>query len=262
MTDKPTQTTEPTKPSIGNYIALGYLNILIFYLFCYPFVKQLANYLGYRFFRNAQGEIQDYKILIGLCILYAIYSIIITVFDHIAEKSSSLNSFWELFVNTYILFLPPVTFLFCILYFNKAWGFKFIDYIREPEVLFIASVYVSLFLIPSIIFSIKIQVFVDRTKHKKKGIDETDTDDRQSWFDWFSNIYRRCIIGEVLYRFLYLIIPATLLFLISQAIEHGIFEFCILLSDLIHYYLLILFFYSIFSILMRRLYTWMGKNVC
>ena len=262
MTDTPTQTTEPTKPSIGNYIALGYLNILIFYLLCLPFVNNLANYLGYDFIRRHQIEMPDYKILIGICILYAVYSIIIAIFDHIAAKSPSLKSFWELFVNTYILFLPPVTFLFCILYFNKAWGFKFIDYIREPEVLFIASVYVSLFLIPSIIFSIKIQVFVDRTKHKKKGIDETDTDDRQSWFDWFSNIYRRCIIGEVLYRFLYLIFPATLLFPILEGIEHNLFEFYIVVFNDDFCFLFILFCYSIFSILMRRLYAWMGRNVC
>ena len=262
MTNTPTQTTEPTKQSIGYYIALGYLNILIFYLLCYPFVKKLANYLGCEFIRHPQVEVQDYKILIGFCVLYAIYSIIIAIFDHIAAKSRFQKLFWNLFVNTYILFLPPVMFIFSILYFNKAWGFKFNDYIRFPSILIIESAYVNLFLIPIILLPLLIPLLIDPYKCRKRMIEKSKSKEQQSLYIRFCNAYRRCIIGEILYRFLYLIIPATLLFLISQAIEHGIFEFSMLFPDFTHYYLFILFFYSIFSILMRRLYTWMGKNVC
>lgn len=258
MTDKPTQTTETPKQSIGVYIALGYLNILIFYLFCLPFVETLAKNLGY----NIQSKIQDYKILIGFCVLYAIYSIIIAIFNHIAAKSPFQKSFWNLFVNNYILYLPPVTFLFCILYFNKAWGFKFIDYIREPEVLFIASVYVSLFLIPSILLALLIPSWINPYKYRKRVINESITTDQQSLYIRFCNAYRHSIIGEVLYRFLYLIFPATLLFPILEGIEHNLFEFYIVVFNDDFCFLFILFCYSIFSILMRRLYAWMAKNIC
>lgn len=262
MTDKPTQTTETPKQSIGYYIALGYLNILIFYLFCYPFVKKLAQQLGYGFLEDIHDETQDFKFLLGFCILYALYSIINTIFDLIAANSPSKKSFWSLFINTYILFLLPVIFLFSILYLNMAWGLSFIDYIRQPSFIYIESAYVNLFLIPIILLPLLIPLLIDPYKCRKRMIEKSKSKEQQSLYIRFCNAYRRCIIGEILYRFLYLIIPATLLFLISQAIEHGIFEFSMLFPDFTHYYLFILFCYSIFSILMRRLYAWMAKNVC
>ena len=257
MTDKPTQTTETPKQSIGVYIALGYLNILIFYLLCLPFVETLAKNLGY----NIQSKIQDYKILIGFCVLYAIYSIIIAIFNHIAAKSPFQKSFWNLFVNNYILYLPPVTFL-CILYFNKTWGFiRLINYTRYPA-LFIISVYVSLFLIPIMLLALLIPSWINPCKDRKRVINESITTDQQSLYIRFCNAYRHSIIGEVLYRFLYLIFPATLLFPILEGIEHNLFEFYIVVFNDDFCFLFILFCYSIFSILMRRLYTWMGRNVC
>ena len=261
MTDKPTQTTETPKQSIGNYIALGYLNILIFYLFFYRFLKTLANDLFGIYNDIPINRIQDYKILIGFCTLYAIYSIIIAIFDNIAAKSLTQKTFWNLFVNNYILFLPPVTFLFCILYCNKEWGFSYIICFYHPSIIFIESVFVSLFLIPIILLALFLPAWINPYKYRKQIIDKSKTKDQHNSFIRFCSAYRHSIIGGVLYRFLYLIFPATLLFLISEGIEHRLFEFYILIIGYDHI-LFILFVYIVFSILMRRLYAWMAKNVC
>ena len=278
MTNNPIQTTEPTKQSIGYYIALGYLNILIFYLFCLPFVKTLAQKLGYGFLEDIQDKTQDYEFLIGFCILYAIYSIIIAIFNHIAAKSPTQKSFWELFVNTYILFLPPVVFLFSILYLNKTLGFSFIDFIRQPSFIYIASVFVSLFLIPIILLALALPAWIDPNKYQT---DETKTKDQDNSYIRFRAVYRHCIIGEILYRLFYLILPAILpaliIFILFLREWFSQLNSCYsgdfgqsgwdgpgpgLLTDHLNYILFILFVYIVFSILMRRLYAWMAKNVC
>ena len=281
MTDKPTQTTEQTKQSIGNYIALGYLNILIFYLLCYPFVKKLAQQLGYGFLEDIHDETQDFKFLLGFCILYALYSIINTIFDLIAANSPSKKSFWSLFINTYILFLLPVIFLFSILYLNMALGLSFIDYIRQPSFIYIESVFVSLFLMPIILLALLMPSWINPNKYQERVIDESITTDHQRLYIRFCNAYRHCIIGEILYRLFYLILPAILPALIIFIIFLGEWLSQLnshysgntgqsgldgpgpgLLTDHLNYILFILFVYIVFSILMRRLYTWMGKNVC
>ena len=268
MTNNPTQTTEPTKQSIGNYIALGYLNILIFYLLCYPFVKKFAQQLGYGFLEDIQDEIQDFEFLLGFCILYAIYSIIITIFDLIAANSPSQKSFWNMFVNNYILFLPPIMLLFSILYLNMAWGLGFIDYIRQPSFIYIESVFVSLFLMPIILLALLMSSWINPIKYRKRIIDESITTDQQGLYIRFCNAYRHSIIGEILYRFFYLILPAILPALIifilflgewfSQLNSRYSGDFgqsgwdgpgLGLLTDHLNYILFILFVYIVFSIL-------------
>ena len=109
----------------------------------------------------------------------------------------------------------PASFAGFVVFYAKvkitlAWGLGFIDYIRQPSFIYIESVFVSLFLMPIILLALLMSSWINPIKYRKRIIDESITTDQQGLYIRFCNAYRHSIIGEILYRFFYLILPAIL----------------------------------------------------
>ncbi len=244
-----------TNMSKSVYIILGFINIVIFFLlqFLYSFYFDSK----FHFFVYLADTIITITIW---CVLYFFYSTIVLLSNKETNfLKSSRQKFFSIY--TFLLSLSLVIIELSLIIISKSCGFRKIQLLFTPGSIYILSVYISVLLMPIIILMYILHFYHTNNNSLK-------------YFERLCNLYKNTFLGEIVSRFIIIIIigglPIIYLtfspflemlnrgFFIGELTGGGLLIdgiLFILINSLVMQYIS----FAIFTVIMRRIYTYIWQ---